>query len=184
MTVRAAKEKPTSSVDASVAAPLDRETRAAAQAVMERACPDDATRRFLLKQVLDSIAIAEKRGPNSWAVTLFADGFRLNVGQVEAFTYRRGLVYFFMLGSVSARATVGEIIPSWFRSMPQPQFVFIGSAKELQRVHAALAAGHKSFIQTAAVTTKGKPRRSSYSRFHSPGLFQYAVHLVSPRSAR
>ena len=163
-------------------AQLDRESRAAAQAVMERACPDATARRFLMKQMLDSLAIAEKSGPNSWAVTLFADGFRLNVGQVEAFTYRRGLAYFFMLGSVAARAyTVGEIITSSFRSMPQPQSVFIGGAKELQRIHAALAPAHKRFVQTAAVTTKGKPRRSSYSRFHSPGLYQYAIHLLSPR---
>jgi hypothetical protein len=152
---------------------------------MERACPDAAARRFLMQRLLQSAAIAEKSGPDSWAVTLFEDGFRLNVGQVEAFTYRRGLVYFFMLGGISARAyTVGEIIPSSFRSVPQPQSVFIGSARELQRVLAALAPAHEAFVRAAAVTTKGKPRRSSYSRFHSPGLYQYAIRLISPpRSA-
>ena len=184
--VRAKPRKLTGPSNVVAAAGIDRESRAAAQTVMERACPEPAARRFLMKQILESIAIAEKLGPNSWAATLFEDGFRLNVGQVEAFTYRRGVVYFFMLGSVSARAhTVGEIIPSSFRSMPQPQNVFIGGAKELERVHAVLAAGHKRFVQTASVTTKGKPRRSSYSRFHSPGLYRYAIHLVSPlRSGR
>jgi len=183
--VRPPLKKLTNPSDAKAGQQLDRESRGAAQAVMERACPDPAARRFLMKQTLESIAVAEKLAPNSWAATLFEDGFRLNVGQVEAFTYRRGLVYFFMFGSISARAhTVGEIIPSSFRSMPQPQSVFIGSAKELQRVHAALAAAHKRFVQTAAVTTKGKPRRSSYARFHSPGLYQYAIHLVSPPPSR
>jgi len=184
--VRPPLKERTSPSDAKAAPTLDRESRPVAQAVMERACPDGTARRFLMQQVLESIAIAEKLAPNSWAVTLFEDGFRLNVGQVEAFTYRRGLVYFFMCGTISARAhTVGEIIPSSFRSMPQPQSVFIGGAKELQRVHAALAAAHKTFVQTAAVTTKGKPRRSSYARFHSPGLYQYAIQLVSPpRHAR
>jgi hypothetical protein len=148
---------------------------------MERACPDATARRFVMKQPLQSIAVAERAGPNSWAVTLFEDGFRLNVGQVEAFSYKRGLAHFFMLGAVSARAyTVGEIIPSSFRSMPQPQSAFIGNAKELQRIHSALAQAHKAFVQTAAVTTKGKPRRCSYSRYHSPGLYQYAVRFVSP----
>ena len=147
---------------------------------MERVCPNVAVRRFLMKQLLQSAAIAERAGPDSWAVTLFEDGFRLNVGQVEAFTYRRGLVYFFMLGTVPARAyTVGEIIPSSFRSMPQPQCVFVGGAGELQRVRAALAPAHKTFVRTAAVTTKGKPRRSSYARFHSPGLHRYAIHVES-----
>jgi len=158
---------------------LDRQSRASAEDVMERACPDAAARRFLMKRLLQSIAIAERLGPNSCAVTLFDEGFRLNVGQVEAFTFKRRLAYFFMFGAVSGRAyTVGEIIPCAFRSMPQPQSVFIGSATELQRVHSALAKAHKSFVETAAVTTKGKPRRSSYSRFHSPGLYQYAVDLV------
>jgi hypothetical protein len=180
--VRAVQRKPSDLKDAAAVPRLDRESHASAQTVMERACPNATARRFLMTQLLESIAIAEKAGPNSCAVTLFEDGFRLNVGQVEAFTYRRGLVYFFMLGSVPARAhTVGEIIPSSFRSMPQPQNVFIGGAKELQRMHAVLAPAHKTFLRTAAVTTKGKPRRASYSRFHSPGLFQYAIHLGSHR---
>ena len=53
---------------------------------MERACPDPAARRFLMKQTLESIAVAEKLAPNTWAATLLEDGIRLNVGQVEAFT--------------------------------------------------------------------------------------------------
>jgi hypothetical protein len=142
-----------------------------------------------MKQVLESIAIAEKLGPNSWAVTLFDDGFRLNVGQVEAFTYRRGVVYYFMFGAISARAhTVGEIIPSSFRSMPQPQSVFIGGAKELQRVHAALAPAHKRFVQTAAVTTKGKPRRSRTRVSIPPGStstpFIWSLRPEAPVSRR
>jgi hypothetical protein len=161
------------------AARVDRQSRASAQSVMERACPDASARRFLMKRLLQSIAVAERSGPNSWAVTLFDEGFRLNVGQVETFTYKRRLAYFFMLGAVSDRAyTVGELIPSAFRSMPQPQLVFVGGARELQRVHSALAQGHKRFVQTAAVTTKGRPRRSSYSRFHSPGLYQYALDIA------
>lgn len=179
--VHTAQRKRTTAPHAGPTAPFDRQSRASAETVMESACPDATARRFLMNRLLQSIAIAERLGPNSWAVTLFEEGFRLNVGQVEAFTYKRRLVYFFMLGAVSDRAyTVGEIIPSSFRSMPQPQSVFIGSAQELQRVHSALAQAHKSFVQAAAVTTKGKPRRCSYSRFHSPGLYQYAVHLVSP----
>ena len=178
--IRVAQRSGSNPPHASAVASVDRQSRASAQAVMERACPDTTARRFVMKQLLQTIAIAERSGPNSWAVTLFKDGFRLNVGQVEAFAYRRGLAYYFMLGTVAGRAyTVGEIIPSSFRSMPQPQSVFIGGAKELQRIHSALAQPHKSFVQTAAVTTKGKPRRCSYSRYHSPGLYQYAVHLVS-----
>lgn len=158
---------------------LDRSDTATAKAVMERACPFPAARRFLMAQLLTSAALAEKRGPNSWAVTLFDDGFRLNVGQVEALAYFDRVVRYFMLGSVPARAyTVGDIIPCAFRSLPQPQLAFYGSVIELQRVHTALAPAHKAFVQTAAVTTRGKPRKCPYARYHSPGLYNYARRVA------
>ena len=153
---------------------------------MESACPDaNLASILLMTRLLQSIAIAERLGPNSRAVTLFKEGFRLNVGQAEAFTYKRGLACFFMLGGMCLAAPIRSARSSLsaFRSMPQPQSAFIGSAKELQRIHSALAQAHKSFVQTAAVTTKGKPRRCSYGRYHSSGLYQYAVHLVTPHGA-
>jgi hypothetical protein len=158
---------------------FNRDDPASAQAVMEQTCPDPKVRRFLMKQLLRSAALAEKEGPRSWAVTLFHDGFRLNVGQVEAFTYFRRVVRLFLLGSLPAHAyTVGEIIPCSLRSMPQPQFIFVGGAKELERIHSALEPKHKAFVQTAAVTSKGKPRRSPYRRSHSLGLYNYASRLA------
>jgi hypothetical protein len=150
-----------------------------AEQVIERACPDPKARKFLMAQLLKSVAWAEARGPNAWAVTLFADGFRLNVGQCEAFTYLNRLVRYFMLGSVPAPAhTVGEILPASFRSLPQPQWTFYGGVAELKRLHVALAPGHKLFVQTAAVTTKGKPRRCPYLRYHSPALYTYALKIA------
>ena len=158
---------------------FNRDDPASAEAVMRRACPDDQARFFILKQLLRSIALAEQPGRGSWAVTLFDDGFRLNVGQVEVFTYFNRIATLFMLGRIPARAyTVGEIISCSFRSMPQPQTAFVGSALELKRIHSALAPGHKAFVQTAAITAKGKPRRCPYTRYHSPGLYNYAVHVA------
>lgn len=156
----------------------NRDDEAFAASVMLRACPDADARRFLMKQLLESIAYAEQAGPGSWALTLFDNGFRLNVGQVEAFAYLNRLVRFFMLGSVAAEAyTVGDIIGCSFRSLPQPQLAFYGNARELERIHAALAPAHREFVQTAAVTSKGKPRRCPYRRHHSPGLYNHAVHV-------
>ena len=150
-----------------------------AESIMRRTCPNEEARRFLMSRLLQSIALAEQSGPRSWAVTLFDTGFRLNVGQVEAFAYLNSVVRFCMLGPVPARAhTVGEIVPCSFRSMPRPQLAFYGSVKELERIHRLLAPCHIRFVQTAAVTTKGKPRRSPYIRYHSPGLYNYAVRVV------
>jgi hypothetical protein len=160
-------------------APISRDQRDAAEAVMLRACPDPRLRQFLLAQLLRSIETAEQAGPGSWAVTLFEHGFRLNVGQCEVFTYLNRLVRLFMLGSVPAAAyTVGEILPAAFRSLPQPQWGFYGSAGELERLRRQLAAGHEEFVRTAAVTSTGKPRRCPYSRYHSPGLYNYALEAA------
>jgi hypothetical protein len=166
-------------VEGKASSAFSRDSAASAQEVMELACPDAGARRFLMKQLLKSAALAEAAGPRSWAVTLFPDGFRLNVGQVEAFVYLNRVVRFFMLGNLSARAyTVGEVIPCSFRSMPQPQTAFYGSPKELERIRSALAPAHKVFLQTAAVTSKGKPRKCPYARYHSPGLYNYALRFA------
>ena len=158
----------------------DRNSASFAESVMRQACPDTRARRFLMTRLLESIALAERVGPRSWAVTLFDHGFRLNVGQTEAFVYLNRVARFFMLGSVPAQAhTVGDIIPCSFRSLPQPQFAFYGSAQELERMHSHLAPAHAAFVQTAAVTSKGKPRRCPYSRYHSAGLYDYAVRAAS-----
>lgn len=155
---------------------VQREDPAVAAAIIGQACPDAAARRFLMQQLLRSIGLAEQAGPRSWALTLFADGFRLNVGQVEALTFFNRVAGLFMLGAVPAGAhTVGDIIPCTFRSMPQPQWAFYGSASELERLHRKLAPGHAEFVHTAAVTAKGKPRRCPYARYHSPGLYRYAL---------
>ena len=159
-----------------VVAGADRESAAFAESVMRRACPDAHARRFLMARMLESIALAEKAGPRSWAVTLFDNGFRLNVGQVEAFVYLNRISRLLMLGAAPAQAlTVGDIVSCSYRSMPQPQFAFYGSAQELERIQSHLAPLHAAFVQTAAVTSKGKPRRSPYSRYHSIGLYDYAV---------
>lgn len=170
------------------AAAINRDQRESAEAVMLRACPDPLLRRFLLARLLRSIEAAERAGPGSWAVTLFANGFRLNVGQVEVFTYLNRLARVFMLGSLpDAAYTVGEILPASFRSMPQPQWAFYGSVGELERLHRQLAPPHEAFVEAAAVTPAGKPRRCPYSRYHSPGLYSYALETagaLAPRKGR
>jgi hypothetical protein len=167
------------------ASTIDRDQRDAAEAVMLRACPDSDTRRFLMARLLRSIEAAERAGPGSWAVTLFANGFRLNVGQVEVFTYLNRLARLFMLGSIPAAAyTVGEILPASFRSMPQPQWAFYGSVGELERLQRQLAPPHEAFVEAAAVTLAGKPRRCPYARYHSPGLYNYALETAAALVAR
>jgi len=163
---------------------IERDDPEAAAAIMTRTCPDPELRRFLMQQLLRSAAVAEQAGPRSWAVTLFEHGFRLNVGQVEAFTWLNRVVGCFMLGTVPASVyTVGEVLDCSFRSLPQPQRVFYGSPGELQRLQRQLLPAHEEFLRTAATTAGGKPRRCPYARYHSPGLYTYAVRTAEVMQA-
>jgi hypothetical protein len=61
-----------------------------AEEVMLDLLPNLTERRFVLKQLLASADLAHSLAPNAWGVTLFGNGFRLNVGQVEALWFFDG----------------------------------------------------------------------------------------------
>lgn len=54
----------------------------------EQAVPQASDRVFVFTALLDSIAHCKELGSGAWSVTQLDDGFRLNVGQVEAMTCR------------------------------------------------------------------------------------------------
>lgn len=56
----------------------------------EEALPAMGDRVFVFSLLLDSITYCEELGSAAWSVTQLEDGFRLNVGQVEAMTCRFG----------------------------------------------------------------------------------------------
>ncbi len=158
---------------------FNRDDPASAAQVMRKLCSSKAEQRLVLTQLLRSIAIAEQLAPHSWAVTLFPKGFRLNVGKVEVFTFFDEIVGMFFLGSIPIDIKkIGEVRPTQYRSMPQPQHGFFGSVAEFGKANSALGPVHAEFVRTAAVTPRGAPRRSSFARTHSPGLHTYAQHIA------
>jgi hypothetical protein len=50
--------------------------------------PLRADQQLIFSQLLDSITYCEQLGSVAWSITLLKTGFRLNVGQVEAMTWR------------------------------------------------------------------------------------------------
>ena len=160
---------------------LDRNSAEHAAEIMAAVCPSKHEQQFILQQLLGSISIAEQYAPNSWVVTLFGNGFRLNVGPVEVFTFFRGEVRLFLLGSAPVEAAqYGEVFPTDFHSVPQPQHCFIGSTSTFGSVASVLQSVHAEFVHAAAITSKGNPRKgSSFARSHSPGLVTYAKDIVS-----
>ena len=154
---------------------FNREDPTLAEAVIRDLCPIAAERRHLLQQLLVSCSIAERSAPLSRAVTLFPDrtGFRLNVGQVEVFTFSSGWVRLLLLGAVSP-LPIGETVPTSYASVPQPQSALQCTTKAFVKISALLQEPHAAFVRAAAVTSSGKPRSTSFAKFHSPGLLAYA----------
>lgn len=179
---------------------FDRHSVADADAVMSELFPDVAIRREILRCLLESIAMAERRAPNAWAVTLFGNGFRLNVGQVEALTCElvawpfetssNGPIILRLLAqgtlpenitSPSDDAGELEVSSAPYKSVPQPLHVLTVEVRhpmQLKRCFDLALEPHRRFIDLAAVTPTGKPRTSTaFRRTHSEGLVQYAKSL-------
>lgn len=163
---------------------IDRHSAEVAAEVMERWCPSKQQRKAVLTQLMRSVAAADGVSPQSWAVTLFNNGFRLNVGAVEALTFFDGYVSLFIHGSFPAEVQEhGEVFPCGLKSAPHPSQVFIGTPDALGVVAPLLASAHEAYVRGSAVTQNGKPRRTNFARYHSPGLYAYATTFVGTNSS-
>ena len=71
-----------------------------------------------------------------------------------------------------------------YRSVPQPQNCYIGSISEFHNVAPLLHPLHQRFLEAAAVTAKGRPRKGSpFKNSHSTGLVSYAKDIVTQSQA-
>jgi hypothetical protein len=159
---------------------FNREDPEFAESVISSLCPNTVERHHILAQLLSSCALAERLAPLSRAVTLFKDssGFRVNVGQVEVFAFKSGSVRILLLGAIP-KLTAGKLVSTPpYSSVPQPQSALECSTKEFVEVDALVQESHAAFVGAAALTSSGKPRGTSFARFHSPGLLDYAQRSV------
>ena len=165
---------------------LDRDDETSAAATIQRLCPSLSDRKLILGQLLSSAGIAEAIGPQTWAVTLFDYGFRLNVGPVEVLTFFDLEVGVFLLGPTPSGPRCDGLVQACsntYRSMPDPQSVYFGSPSQFRRASPSLQSAHRAWVRAAAVTSKGHPHRAKYWRTHSTGLVAYARRVVSESEA-
>ncbi len=159
---------------------LDREDPQVAKTVLESMFPRKTERLAILSRLVHSIDVANAVAPNAWAVTLFPDAFRLNVGQVEVFVaYPAG---FFLNCAASAEAEPFRSLgceESTYAAVPQPQCRYSATAQDLRRLPPDVDAAHRRFIDLAARAPSGKPRAgTSFSSSHSKGFVTYARKSV------
>ncbi len=177
---------------------IDRDSSAGAESVMVAICPDEDARREILHGLLDSIAFAERIAPEGWAVTLFTNGFRLNVGPVEALTCEylgwpfpgsdkpppiikiltQGTLPASILNASSTHSDELEIRPTNYKSVALPQQAVSMTADDAVRLREwfnELRDAHHRYIKLALQTPSGRARtNTAFKRTHSPGLIEYA----------
>ena len=158
---------------------------ALAQTVFENELPNLRHRRAVLQLLLSSVKKADAVAPNAWAVTLFRDGLRLNVGQVEVLVVGHEYVGLNCVGSVESSFASGHSCREvTYKSMPQPHFRLDTKAAELDRLGGALLEAHHQFVETAARSPSGQPRKGTvFRKSHCEGLVQYATEFVGANVA-
>ncbi|MHB1799536.1 MAG: hypothetical protein ACYCUI_14750 [Vulcanimicrobiaceae bacterium] len=149
---------------------------AAAEAVLVEQCPNLEERLAVLHRLLITADAANAIAPNAWAVTLFVNGFRLNIGQVEAVIFIDGGLRINLSASVGTKPFVGQnFVAAGYRSLPQPLCAFVGTPQQYLPLAAELELAHMRFVQLAATGSSGMPRRGTpFLRSHCEGLVQYA----------
>lgn len=135
-----------------------------------------AERTFVLHQLLASADLANSIAPNAWAVSLFKNGFRLNVGQVEVLVFIDGKLRVNLIGAAGMAPFFGpEFEVANYRTVPQPHCAFIGSVEDFSSVEPSLRSSHELFVKRAATTQFGQPRKGTpFRRSHSELLIDFA----------
>lgn len=140
----------------------------------------ETLRRVVFAQLLHSAEVAVEVAPAAWAVTLFDDGFRLNVGPVEVLVLSGRTVVINLAVSSGDAAIAGcDVQPAEYKSMPDPQSRYVADIEVFARDRERLQPFHEAFVRRAAMTKDGKPRQgSSYASSHAPELMEYAAKVV------
>lgn len=147
-----------------------------AMAVVVEMLPAPAERKWLLSRLLDSADFADSIAPNAWGVTLFRNGFRLNVGQVEALVFIDGKIRVNFVGRNGIGTFAGEsFADADYRTLPQPLCTFAGMIAAAAALPPSVWSSHAQFIKFAATTRTGQPRRGTpFRRSHCEALIHYA----------
>jgi hypothetical protein len=149
---------------------------ATAEQVLVARIPQPDLRREVLAYLTRSIAVANGIAPQAWAVTLFSDGFRLNVGQVEAVVLSRMWFRVNLVGALGTPPFSGDsFFLAQYRSLPQPLCAFVGAVRDFVSLSADLEPAHHGFLSLAARAPSGAPRKGTpFRRSHHAGLVEYA----------
>ena len=158
---------------------IDRTDPKHAAEVMDSLFATDDDCNLILSQLLHSAEVAKSIGSECLSVTLFGNGFRLNVGPVAALSCVDGIVNVFVTGKIpQSLESTAQIDRGTMPLAPHSYHVFGGSISEFRRCQSELIPLHEAYIKAAGRKKNGEPYKSKWPHQHSPGLLEYAYNRV------
>lgn len=153
---------------------------AEAEAVMVGVVPDQNGRLLVMRRLLRSVAVAQSVAPGAWAVTLFSDGFCLNVGQVEVLVLAKDVLRVNLSAELGALPFAGpRFLETTYRSMKSSQCAFVGAINDYGEVEGAIGTAHETFVSRAASTQSGEGRKGTrYRSSHHEGILEFARRVL------
>jgi hypothetical protein len=89
-----------------------------AHSIVSTVLPDLRVKKAVMDQLINSAEAAEGIAPSAWGATLFNDGFRLNVGQVEVLILGQDMFRLNLLGKIGGDPFIGPVfIEAHYRSI-------------------------------------------------------------------
>lgn len=146
----------------------------AARTMFDAQIPNRANRGRLIRLLLSSIQHARVVAPNAWGISLFRNGFRLNVGRPEVMFMFDGTLHVNFAARSGKSPFRGASFFEAGYALDIEQCSFSGAVADYPYTNAVLAKAHAAFIQRAGTTKSGRPVAGSpHRKSHEPGLVEY-----------
>jgi 5-methylcytosine-specific restriction enzyme A len=152
-----------------------------ARDVIESILPDANDRWTVLDRFIRSAHFASSIAPSALAATLWQNGFRLNVGQVETFTFVDGNFRIMLAApSTDTRLAGLSISRSTYASIGGSHCAFTGGVAEYRATEGRIDLLHDDYIRSAATTMDGSPRQGTPHPVQDlPSLIAYAENYIA-----
>ncbi|MCH9681734.1 MAG: AAA family ATPase [Deltaproteobacteria bacterium] len=150
---------------------VDRDHAATAADILEQLLPDADARAAVARVLAELVRHAHARGDRTWAVSLFADLVRLNVGRVHAAVVLEGVLFLELDPRLVDESTRDELGPRLHRATEfkatGPALEVYVPAEEVTTWWPRLRESSLAFVDKAAAMN------TSFSRAHSPGVLAH-----------
>lgn len=155
---------------------VDRTSETDAAKVLESLLATPEQRLRWARLALETIAYARQVADTAWAITLFPEKVRLNVGQVAVLELWPERSSLYCLGPVPLLPSVGVRRARWrqYKAIKSPTERWWVRHSELDQIPEILKQHHRALVTAAATAKKSTPFRHS----HSPGLMNCLRELA------